>query len=320
MISVDKCIHCHKCRDNCAFLSKYGIDICDTDKLKDLAFHCFLCGTCTSVCPVGIDGRELILELRREYCASEEKAEINKKYKGLILEKRNYIYRNWKHVTSGTVFFPGCNFPSMYPKTNAVLEKLFGKHGIGTVYECCGKPIGELGLADDEAKIINRLRDHLNIAGVTEIVTACPNCMAFFGDRLGVKVRSVYDKLSELGAGKRLTGDIEFYLPCPDRKEKRWVEEIKQFIEGAVTINDSAQCCGLGGSAIRHEKEIAEGFVQKLGSSTDKRIYTYCASCTGRFKRSGLSSAYHVLPLIMETDEQPDTAKSYINRMLTKLK
>ena len=223
-------------------------------------------------------------------------------------------------MTSGTVFFPGCNFPSMYPKTNAVLEKLFGKHGIGTVYECCGKPIGELGLADDEAKIINRLRDYLNIAGVTEIVTACPNCMAFFGDRLGVKVRSVYDKLSELGAGKRLTGDIEFYLPCPDRKEKRWMEEIKQFVDGAVTINDSAQCCGLGGSAIRHEKEIAEGFVQKLGSSTDKKIYTYCASCTGRFKRSGLSSAYHVLPLIMETDEQPDTAKSYINRMLTKLK
>ncbi|MBQ6439461.1 MAG: (Fe-S)-binding protein [Mogibacterium sp.] len=320
MISVESCIHCHKCRKSCAFLSKYMIDICDTEKLKELAYHCFLCGKCTAVCPVGIDGRQLIMEFRRERSLTDERASIEKKNRSLIREKKDYIYRNWKHVTAGTVFFPGCNFPSMYPKTNAALAKLFEKYGIGTVYECCGKPIGELGFADDEEKIISGIRKRMKNAGVTEIVTACPNCMAFFGDRLGIRVRSVYDKLNEIGEGNILTGDMEFYLPCPDRSDHKWIEEIKKFIDGTVTVNDSAECCGLGGSAIRLEKEIADGFVEKLRESTERNLFTYCASCVGRFRRSGLRTSDHVLPLIMGIDEQPDIMKSYINRVFTKIK
>ena len=320
MISTDKCIHCHKCRDNCDFLSKYGIDICDTERLRELAYHCFMCGRCTSVCPAGIDGSALIMEMRRECVASDERAAIEKRYKGLISEKRDYRFRNWKHVSSGTVFFPGCNFPSMYPKTNAALVKLFSTHGIGTVYECCGKPISELGFEDDEIRIINIIRKQLETAGVDELVTACPNCRSFFGDRLGVRVRSVYDKLHELGEGRVLEGDLEFYLPCPDRTERIWIEEIKPFVKGNIKINDSAQCCGLGGSASVLEPELADGFVKELGESTEEKVYTYCASCTGRFRRGGVRNIKHVLPLIIGTDEQPDRYKSYINRALTKIK
>ena len=320
MENLDKCINCHLCRDNCDFLTKYGIDICDTDRLRELAYHCFLCGKCTSVCPVGIDGREIIMEMRRERASSDERTSIEDAYKGLISEKRNYRFRNWKHVTSGSIFFPGCNFPSMYPKTNKMLSKLFADNGIGTVYECCGKPVAELGLAEDEERIINSIREKLREASVTEIVTACPNCRDFFGDRLGVKVRSVYDNLSELGAGKTVKGDIELYLPCPDREKKLWVEELRPFVEGEIRINDSAQCCGLGGSAISCERELADGFVKKLGESIDDHIFTYCASCVGRFRRSGLKPVDHILPFIMGTDEQPDTLKSYLNRVMTKVK
>lgn len=320
MVETDKCIHCHLCRENCDFLSKYGIDICDTDRLRELAYHCFLCGKCTQVCPVGIDGRELIMEFRRERVSSDEKVSIEKTYKGLISEKRNYRFRNWKHVTPGSIFFPGCNFPSIYPKTCKALSVLFASHGIGTVYECCGKPIAELGLATDEENIINGIRDRLESASVNEIVTACPNCRDFFGDRLGVKVRSVYEKLTELGEGHIIKGDIEIYLPCPDREKKLWVEELSCFVEGNIKTIDSVQCCGLGGSAIACEKEIADGFVSKLGENIEEHVFTYCASCVGRYRRSGLKSVDHVLPFIMGMDEKPDTAKSYINRVLTKIK
>ena len=40
----DKCIHCHLCQKHCSFLTKYGADIGDTVKLRELAYHCFLCG------------------------------------------------------------------------------------------------------------------------------------------------------------------------------------------------------------------------------------------------------------------------------------
>ena len=53
---VSECIHCHVCQKHCEFLKKYGIDIGDTEKLKELSYHCFLCGKCTEVCPIGIEG------------------------------------------------------------------------------------------------------------------------------------------------------------------------------------------------------------------------------------------------------------------------
>lgn len=320
MITVDKCVHCHRCRENCAFLSKYGIDICDTEKLSELAYHCFLCGRCTEVCPVGIDGRGLIMSMRQERASSEERQQIEKTYRSLIGEKRNYKFRNWKHVTSGRIFFPGCNFPSMYPKTNTALMKLFAQYGIGTIFECCGKPVAELGMKADEDRIIGEIREKLKNAEVTELITACPNCRSFFGDRLGVNVRSVYDILNELGAGNTLKGDAEFYIPCPDRTDLKWIEEIKPFVEGKIKINDSVQCCGLGGCAIKCEKEIADSFAQDLKAGTDGQVLTYCASCVGRFRRSGMGSINHVLPSILGTYEQPDTLKSYLNRVITKIK
>ena len=336
MTTADKCVHCHKCRDSCDFLAKYGIDIGDTDRLKELAFHCFLCGKCTAVCPLGIDGRETVLGFRREKAASEEDLpSIEKSYKGLIKEKRDYKFSNWKRVKpaagagSGTAFFPGCNFPSMYPKTNAKLSEIFAEHGIGTVYECCGKPIAELGMTEDEERIIEKIKARLPENGISEIVTACPNCRDFFGDKLGVEVKSVYTKLSELGIGNTVDGDAEFFVPCPDRTTRIWIEELRPFIKGDVSCTDAAQCCGLGGSAAMLEPDLADGFVEKLrgyasGSSEADRersgIYTYCASCMGRFRRKGLRNIDHILPHILGTGEQPDTGKSYINRVLTKIK
>ena len=326
---ASECVHCHLCRDNCAFLSKYGIDIGDTAQLRELAYHCFLCGKCTEVCPINIDGRQTVLDLRRERVAAGEEASVVKAYKGLIREKRDYIYRNWRHATSGTVFFPGCNFPSMYPKTNARIVSLFAEHGIGTVYECCGKPVAELGLAEDEERIIENIRKRLNDNNITEIVTGCPNCRDFFGDRLGIKVTGIFSKFAELGIGSPVEGDFLFHIPCPDRMEHIWIEEMKPFIKGSISYADGVQCCGLGGSAIALEPELADSFTQKLkeqasvqqdslGASPE--IVTYCASCTGRFKRSGFASIDHIITKIVGTNEQADTTKSYVNRVLTKFR
>ena len=75
----------------------------------------------------------------------------------LIKEKANYIFRNYKHVTSGRVVFTGCNFPSYFPKTTKYLADLLEKKaGIGIIYDCCGKPIAELGLEKEEQAILRK--------------------------------------------------------------------------------------------------------------------------------------------------------------------
>ena len=39
-MNIANCIHCGKCTKNCSFLTKYEIDISNTEKLKELAYHC----------------------------------------------------------------------------------------------------------------------------------------------------------------------------------------------------------------------------------------------------------------------------------------
>ncbi len=319
MISVDNCVHCHLCRDNCDFLSKYGIDIGDTEKLKELAYHCFLCGKCTEVCPAGIDGRGYLLDLRREYAESNPDS-IKKEYKGVFKEKQDYSFRNWKNVSSGSVFFPGCNFPSLFPKTNAKISRLLAEHGIGTIYDCCGKPVAELGDKESEDRIIAAIAESLKANNVTEIIFACPNCRAHFGDRLGVKLTSIFSKLSELGLGNVIEEDVKFFVPCPDREKKIWVEEIRPFVKGEISFVEGVQCCGLGGCAISKEAEISKGFADAIKAEAEGEIMAYCASCTGRLKRNGLNSINHIITLIMGTGEAPDTKKSYLNRAFTKFK
>ena len=88
-----KCIHCKKCTRHCSFLSKYELTIGDTDKLRPLAYHCFLCGECTRVCPKDIDGRQIILDMRIEEVKKDKYALKQKGYGFLFLEKKNYIYK-----------------------------------------------------------------------------------------------------------------------------------------------------------------------------------------------------------------------------------
>ena len=82
---VEECIHCNACKRKCKFLTKYDICIGDTEKLRELAYHCYLCGECTRVCPKGIDGRGIILDFRKEQVkeGKSERGKVRLKAKGL---------------------------------------------------------------------------------------------------------------------------------------------------------------------------------------------------------------------------------------------
>lgn len=317
--SYTECIHCHVCQQHCEFLTKHDIVIGDIERLGELAYHCFLCGTCTHVCPMGIDGRGEVMRLRQEHVAADGDAEVKSVYKPLVREKNDYIFRNYKKAKPGVAYFPGCNFPSMFPKTNAKISELLAEHGISTIYDCCGKPIAELGLKADEDRIVSELGARLAAEGITEIVTACPNCYNFLKGKLDVNIISIYSLLKELGLGSPIPGPIKVFVPCPDRASGEWLEEIRSFVSGEVEVIDGPQCCGLGGSAVAKEQDLAKKFASGLNNIQD-RTMVYCASCAGNFRRGGARSVDHVITEIIGTGEKADTLKSYVNRMLTKVK
>lgn len=314
------CIHCGKCTGQCDFLSKYGIDIGNAGRLEELAYHCFLCGRCTEVCPLGIDGREVILGMRKEKVRSGGGKLTEKGYGMLLAEKEGYLFNNYRNVSGGAVLFPGCNFPSFYPRTTRLLWSLLRScQNIGIVYDCCGKPIEELGKEQAAEQIISRIGHRMKEAGVTEMIMVCPNCYYYLRSRLDIKVVSIYEKLTELGIGTpiRETG-IHLFQPCPDREEQRWLEHIKPFLPIRYQLIEGIQCCGMGGCAAAKEPDLAKGFLHSLAERDYPNIYTYCGTCGGNITRGGIPGVHHILAEILESKEPADTKKSLLNRIKTK--
>lgn len=317
---VSQCIHCGKCREHCSFLDKYKLDLSDIKELRKLAYHCFLCGKCTQVCPKGIDGRKLILNLRREQVEGNNDRVSGKGYGTLLGEKREYLFRNYRHASGKRVLFPGCNFPSLYPSTLKKLQLILEeKAGIGMALDCCGKPVGELGLSKEEQRIIEAIQRRLDAYGVEEVIMLCPNCYYYLRPRLRQKVTSIYEVLDELHVGRQIEERIPLYLPCPDRETKEWMTFLEPFLTKGFDSAEEIQCCGLGGCAGVKEPELALGQSSILKKNGYKKLYTYCASCCGQFNRQGID-AVHLIPEVLETGERPDTGKSLLNRAKWKWK
>lgn len=314
---TENCIHCGCCTAVCSFLKKYKLDLQAFAQHPELAYHCFLCGDCYHVCPRDINGREIALQLRRDSVAENGGKIAEKGYAALIAEKKDYLFRNQKKANKKSVLFPGCNFPSFFPETTEYLVKLLRDTAdIGVLYDCCGKPVSELGLAKKDAQGVEALKNRLSNLGVEEIIVLCPNCYHFLKPRLDIPVISIYEKLAELNLGGKITEEkAHLFVPCPDKATMELEKSLLPFFMGQTENIKGIQCCGLGGCAAGKEPEISFSFASKLKDQNLPNVYTYCASCAGKLRRSGVENVHHVLVDILGTQEQSELSlKSLWNR------
>lgn len=307
---ADRCIRCGTCTRNCYFLEKYGINLKEFSEYPELAYSCFLCGRCKAVCPKDIDGARIAVLMRQMRSDRDS-------YKSLLWEKSPYKFANYRKGRKKSVLFPGCNFTAFYPKTTKYLERIMAEHGIGTVFDCCGKPVYELGLRGDAENSLERAASRLKEQGVEELIVLCPNCYHFLKDRLGIPIVTIYQKLRELGGGQTVKKDrIPIYYPCPDRDNKEMFREICRYLEGETTEPfGDVQCCGLGGCAGVKEPELSREMAESAKKYSDE-LYTYCASCISNFRRKGMEGAYHILPMILGIEERvPLGIQPFMNRV-----
>jgi len=317
---VAKCVHCGKCTTNCEFLKKYKLDIGQTKELEDLAYHCFLCGRCSQVCPQGIDGREIILDMRKRKVNKNHGKLEEKGYGCLLGEKEKYIFQNYRHVQKGSVLFPGCNFPSFYPKTTKLAYELLNRHEqVGLVYDCCRKPVEELGKSAGAEKAIQKMNERFRQEKVGEVIMMCPNCYYFLKSRLEVKVVSIYEKLAEFDIGQKIAKkNLHLFIPCPDREKEEWVGHMQRYLPKKFAVIQQIQCCGLGGCAGVKEPELAKKLLADIKNREYQNIYTYCGTCAGNMTGAGCTGVKHMLAEILESKETADVNKSFMNRMKTK--
>ena len=341
------CISCGKCTRACIFLQKYSLNLSELAKRPELFYSCFLCDRCGEVCPVGISGKKIVLEGRLLAAGGKEAGRAAERlpypgYSGLLWEKDPYRFANYRGIRGGSVLWTGCNFTGFFPKTEKRLRLLFAEHGIGTVHDCCQKPVYELGLSDEADRNLKQIGQRLLQSGVRELIMVCPNCYYFMKEHLPAELKcvTVYRKLAELRLGARISAaGFPIYLPCPDRAARDFLRDLQPFLPEEAETETFAplQCCGLGGCAAVREPELADALskqaihLSKTGASIEKTsadvplandaerngsLYTYCASCVGQFRRKGFYGARHVLPLILGVREDPcGGIRPFLNRV-----
>lgn len=319
--NIEDCIQCNSCTKNCLFLSKYDLTLKNLAENPQLAYSCFLCGACKTACPKGIDGSTIAIEIRKKFVKDNDHTLPDKSYAGLMWEKNPYKFANYKKGNKKSVLFPGCNFPSFFPDTMKTLEDIMKKHNIGVIYDCCGKPVYEAGLEKDIKNHIKEIQDRLRMQDVEELIVLCPNCYYFLRDRINLPIVTIYDKLYELNEGSIIEKSLlPTYIPCPDRTEQIFLNDIRKFLNGKTeNPYKDVQCCGLGGLASIKEPELAKNMINQA-KNKNQPLYTYCASCISNFKRNGMQDSYHILPIILGIEEKmPGGIRPFLNRAKKKL-
>ncbi|WAW15802.1 (Fe-S)-binding protein [Peptostreptococcus equinus] len=290
-----KCIECNICTHNCDFLSKYNINLKDFTSREDLRLSCFLCDKCYELCPVDLSGKDIAIELRKEYPSNTKKVEFM---------KNRYKFRNNSKKESNYLLFLGCNYPGTYPKTCQKLIDICTKMGIDYSVDCCKKPVQEQGANADFAYLENLFKEK----NTDTLICTCPNCYYLLKENLSINVISVYEFLHIHNLGKKIEGQIPIFFPCSDRIYREMFKYISYYIESFTSPFDKVNCCGLGGGAMKNEMDLIEDKKKRMHELWDGAIYTYCASCSGIFRKYGLQNIMNILSEILEVHEEPSNS------------
>ena len=254
-----------------------------------------------------------------------------------VLEKTNYLFKNWRHASAGTVVFPGCGFSSFFPKTLRALESaLANVPDVGFAYDCCGLPLS--GLVNEEAaqRELDRVSGNLSRVGAREIAVLCPNCAAAFSDSLPCGQTTVYAKLRDLARvglvrlnALDLPGAV--FVPCPDRQARAWLSDLEPFFGLGVFTSACSICCGAAfelGDPVASDAAARRVLAAVAAECADRGIddpvaYVYCASCAGKLERARRTCddescrrvrVVHALSALLGVDESPAVSASVLNR------
>jgi len=340
----ENCTDCGACRDECAFLQKYGTpgeiasgyDPASPQSLV-IPFECSLCRLCTAVCPVDVNPAHMFLEMRRE-SVDRGKGSFPE-HKGLYSYERTGMSKRFTYygLPRGceTVLFPGCAFPGTRPdRTKEIFERLRKEDPcLGIVLDCCGRISQGLGRDAFSRAMMDEMGAYLVEHGVREVIVVCPNCYDMFKEYgTGLHVRMVYEVLpmaQDASSGNRR--EVVLHDPCGTRFHSDCHDAVRRHLDRAGVVfhdmdrtREQTLCCGSGAGVDVLSPDLAGRWTERTAAEVKGRmVATYCAGCAR--KMDAHSETVHVLDLLCE----PETAlngrspvagghMTYLNRLRLK--
>ena len=267
-------------------------------RIEQISDKCLLCGKCTQVCQVGVQGPELRVAQRRlrDYTLTPDYSGIDTAPLAVEAKEAEVLY------------FAGC-MTQLTPAIRKSLETILTRAGVKYALMdpdgglCCGRPLSMAGREEQARQLMDKNTEIILGSGCKTLLVSCPICYRVFSESYklpGVRVvhHSVYLRELQLSGRLHLQFSPETFVyhdPCELGRGCGIYEEPRALLDGVGTRVEARKhhaesiCCGgsLGSLTLGfHQREaIVRSSLDNLTAEHPATIVTACPLCQNTLGR-----------------------------------
>lgn len=323
-IQVYSCPSCGVCIDACP-MSAVKANTKDTtvylnrqikryneNRIAEISDKCLLCGKCSAVCPVGVQGDRIRVYQRsiRNYGISPDYSNIDTKSLS-ILNNINVIPQN-NYVSSPdkekVIYFAGC-MTALTPSIQKSMASILNKCGSDYIFMdkeggiCCGRPMWMAGRFAQAEQMIEKNTEIIKNSGADILLLSCPICYKIFKEKYeleGIEIlhhTEYIDRKIRQGILRPEKGTVKYVYhdPCELGRgcgiydePRRILSSAGELVEARMKGQESICCGGSLGSltmGLDKRKPLTENALANLTISQPDEIVTACPLCLSTFSR-----------------------------------
>jgi Fe-S oxidoreductase len=301
-VCIDACpmsVRKANCRDCTVYLNRQ-LRRGNERRIAEISDKCLLCGKCSAVCQVGVQGPELRVAQRER-----RKYALSPSYAGFDIQPMADAVAG----SGGVLYFAGCMTqltPSILRATGSLLDKA------GVSWKmmdpdgglCCGRPLMMAGRTEQARELIAKNLEIIRASGCDTLLLSCPICYRVFKEEYPLEgIRVVHHSVffQELIASGKLQIRREDELrlvwhdPCELGRGCGIYEQPRQALAAAGTLVEAGKhhaesiCCGgsLGSLSLSFEQRrpMTQNALDNLTLADPDQIVTGCPLCLATFTR-----------------------------------
>ena len=312
LLEVYSCPACGVCIDACPMsVRKANVRDCtvylnrqlrrgNERRIAEISDKCLLCGKCSAVCQVGVQGPELRVAQRER-----RKFALIPSYAGMDVQPLAAAVAG----KGGVLYFAGC-MTQLTPSIRRATTSLLDKAGVRWQLMdpdgglCCGRPLMMAGRSEQARELIVKNLEIIRASGCDTLLLSCPICYKVFKEEYPLEgVRVVHHSVffQELIAAGKLSVTHEdglrlvWHDPCELGRGCGIYEQPRQVLATAGEVVEAGKhhaesiCCGgsLGSLTLSYEQRqpMTQNALDNLTVADPDQIVTGCPLCLATFVR-----------------------------------
>ena len=266
-------------------------------RINEISDKCLLCGKCSQVCQIGVEGDKLRIAQRskRKYALSHDYSMIGESLsEGQKGRKVLYFAGCMTHLT-----------PAVKKSMLAVLERAGEDYALmdedGGL--CCGRPMLTAGRKDAAEQMMEKNKAIIRNSGASVLLLSCPICYRVFRQDYGlegIEVLHHTEYIDRLIASGKLNVSrsglrYAYHDPCELGRGCGIYDEPRRLVSAAGDLLEGAKkgaesiCCGgsLGSLSLGDEqrRKLTENALANLTVASPDAVVTACPLCKNTFAR-----------------------------------